>query len=121
MRSLSANQGREIAQNRNIDPRDSVVKDLTASRLLKHRDRVTGLGAHVYGSQGMRYCRLHRTLNTDFPPPENNCMQKLSPAHAPECSFSPAAESPRSKFDANHITCQRVRKDRKAPVSGTFF
>ena len=27
-RSLSANQGREIAQNRNIDPRDSVVKDL---------------------------------------------------------------------------------------------
>ena len=30
-RSLSANQGREIAQNRNIDPRDSVVKDLTAT------------------------------------------------------------------------------------------
>ena len=29
-------------------------------------------------------------------------MQKLSPAHTPECSFSPAAESPRSKFDANH-------------------
>ena len=36
--SLSANQGREIAQNRNIDPRDSVVKDLTASRWSKHRD-----------------------------------------------------------------------------------
>ena len=36
-RSLSANQGREIAQNRNIDPRDSVVKDLTASRWSKHR------------------------------------------------------------------------------------
>ena len=32
-RSLSANQGREIAQNRNIDPRDSVVKDLTASHV----------------------------------------------------------------------------------------
>ena len=37
-RSLSANQGREIAQNRNIDPRDSVVKDLTASRWSKHCD-----------------------------------------------------------------------------------
>ena len=41
-RSLSANQGREIAQNRNIDPRDIVVKDLTASRWSKHR--VTDLG-----------------------------------------------------------------------------
>ena len=49
-----------------------------------------------------QYCRLNRTLNTDFPPPEKNCMQKLSPAHTPGCSFPPAVESPRSKFDANH-------------------
>ena len=50
--------GREIAQNRNIDPRDSVVKDLTASRWSKHRDgswrsRLRGPGnavpANVFG------------------------------------------------------------------------
>ena len=51
-RSLSANQGREIAQNRNIDPRDSVVKDLTASRWSKHRD-----GSWRSRLRGMRYLR----------------------------------------------------------------
>ena len=71
VRSLSANQIREIAQNRNIDPRDSVVKDLTASRW---SDTVTDLGAHVYGARGPGACG----------------------------------------------TCERVRKDRKALVSGTF-
>ena len=50
------------------------------------------------------YCRLDRTLNADFPPPKKNCMQKLSPAHTPGSSFFPAAESSRSKFDANHST-----------------
>ena len=54
-RSLSANQGREIAQNRNIDPRDSVVKDLTASRWSKHRDG--SWRSRLYGAWpgGMRY------------------------------------------------------------------
>ena len=35
------------------------------------------------------YCRLNRTMNADFPPPEKNCIQ----VHA---VFLPAAESPRS-------------------------
>ena len=42
-RCLSANQGREMAQNRNIDPRDSVVKDLTATGAMLARLSQFGL------------------------------------------------------------------------------
>ena len=51
-RSLSANQGREIAQNRNIDPRDSVVKDLTATGAMRARLSQFGL---AWGRHACRY------------------------------------------------------------------
>ena len=41
--------------NRNIDPRDSVVKDLTASRWSKHRDG--SWRSQSTGPRGMRYLR----------------------------------------------------------------
>ena len=54
-------------------------------------------------------CGLHRTLNADFLPPEKNCIQVYAQVIAFACSFSPAAESPCSKFDANDGDCASLR------------
>ena len=59
-RSLSANQGREIAQNRNIDPRDSVVKDLTATGAMLARLSLGSLGRGLPAVTWQIYVGSHR-------------------------------------------------------------
>ena len=63
-----------------------------------------------------RYCAWHRTLNADFPPPEKNCIQVYVQVIPFACSFSPAAESPRPKFDANDSTKRSRFPERHRPA-----
>ena len=54
------------------------------------------------------YCRLHRTLNTDFPPPEKIACKSYH-LHIHLDAVFLRRRKVRSKFDANHSSCGALR------------
>ena len=102
-RSLSANQGREIADNRNIYPRDSVVKDLTATGAMLARLSQFGLAWRLHACRYLPgwvgYVGSHRACTGSLRFKGKLHSQIISSDMKDFFSVESNGEGPRSKFE----------------------